>query len=129
MAGNSNTMVAANGATLTSRLAGSESAEGAVKGNLRYIRAGELKKSGVTGLVVEGIYEGTIANEMSGKNDYKIREANGDLAIINNTASLSNQMADLELGSYVAIKYAGTTVIKNGPRKGKEAHQFNVFSE
>lgn len=126
MAGTNNTMVAANGSTLTSRLADS-SAD--FSGNLRYIRAKELKESGVTGLVVEGIFEGTIANEMSGKNDYKIREANGDLAIINNTASLSNQMGELELGAYVAIKYNGTTVIKNGPRKGKEAHQFNVFAE
>jgi len=120
------TMASADGRTLTSKLSGSGEQS---RGELRFIRAKELKEAGTLGLIVEGIYEGPLANDMTGKNDFKVREANGNLAILNSTASLSNQMSDLDIGSYVAIQYNGTTVIKSGPRKGKEAHQFNVFAE
>ena len=128
--GAAQTIMSKDGKILTSQLEGKGAGAGN-NGKVRFVRASELRKDPASkgSLVAEGIYEGLVPNEMTEKNDFKVREADGTLVILNNTASLANQLSNLELGSYVAIQYNGTTVIKSGARKGKEAHQFNVFAE
>jgi hypothetical protein len=97
------------------------------KGNLRFVRPSKLAEAGTTGVVAQGIYEGAIPNQFDeGKNDFKVREDNGDLAILNSTGSLASQMARVEVGSYVRISYLGKQTMSKGKMAGKQAHSFIV---
>jgi len=97
------------------------------KGELRFIRPSKLAAEGVTGVVAQGIYEGAIPNQFDeGKNDFKVREDNGDLLILNSTGSLASQMARVEVGSYVRITYLGKQTMTKGKMAGKQSHGFVV---
>lgn len=96
-------------------------------GNITYIRAKELAETGKTGVVAEGIYEGTQPNNFDDtKNDYKVRLEDGTLAILNRTGSLDNQLRQVAAGTYVRINYNGMETIKSGRMQGKSAHSFIV---
>lgn len=101
--------------------------EGAQQGNLIIVRPSELAKNGTTGVVAEGIYEGSMPNKFDEtKLDYKIRAENGDLYILNSSGSLASQLAKVTEGSLVLVEYSGKNEIKKGPRKGTSAHSFRV---
>lgn len=95
--------------------------------SIRFIRAKELSEAGTTGVVVQGIYEGTLPNKFDeNKPDYKIRQDDGVLAILNSTGSLAKQMAKVAEGSYVQVQYLGMQPIKSGKMAGKLSHSFIV---
>lgn len=96
-------------------------------GNVTYIRPKTLSEEGTTGVVAEGIYEGTVPNNFdSAKNDFKVRLEDGTLAILNSSGSLANQLNKVATGSYVRINYNGMQPMKSGKMAGKLAHAFIV---
>jgi hypothetical protein len=96
-------------------------------GNIKYIRPSLLAAEGITGVVAEGIYEGTVPNNFDkNKNDYRILAADGSLTILNSTGSLANQLARVSTGSFVRVTYNGMEKIKKGNMAGKKAHAFLV---
>lgn len=98
-------------------------------GKLNIVRPSELAKSGFTGLVVEGVYEGSVTNKFNPeKLDYKIRSENGDLTIINETGSLRKQMDKVSTGTLVQINYSGKKKINSGKLAGKSVHAFEVLA-
>ena len=100
---------------------------GSTDGNITYIRAKELAEAGTTGVVAEGIYEGTLPNNFDeSKSDYKVRLSDGTLAVLNSTGSLANQLGKVATGSYVRVNYNGMDAIKSGRMAGKKAHNFIV---
>lgn len=114
-------------ATFTPVLGGASS-EQANQGKLNIVRPSELAKSEFTGLVVEGIYEGSVANKFDEtKLDYKVRSENGDLTIINETGSLRRQMNEVSIGTLIQIEYQGKVKITKGALAGKSAHRFTVL--
>ena len=113
------TFKSVNGKDLTAKLEG--------QGNLRFIRPKELADAGTTGVVAEGIYEGSQPNSFdTTKSDYKIRLDNGDLVIINSSGSLAAQMAKVAVGAFVQVTYLGMKVLTQGKMKGKNSHSFVV---
>lgn len=92
-------------------------------GNVNYIRPKALAEEGTTGVVVEGVYEGTIPNKFDNtKNDYKVIDGEGTLNILNSCGSLNYQLGKVASGSYVRISYKGMEKLKSG----KDAHAFIV---
>jgi hypothetical protein len=113
--------------TFRSVLGGGEESTTGTGGNVKFIRAKELAASGITGVVAEGIYEGTIPNNFDEtRSDYKVRLNDGSIAILNSTGSLKNQLSQVSPGSYVRINYKGLETMKKGRMAGKEAHAFLV---
>jgi hypothetical protein len=113
--------------TFRSVLGGGE-AEAGTGGNIKFIRPKELAAGGVTGVVAEGIYEGTIPNNFDNtREDYKVRQNDGTLIILNSTGSLRNQLSQVAAGSYVRVNYKGMEKMKSGRMAGKEAHSFEVL--
>lgn len=99
-------------------------------GNIKYIRAAELSEQNITGVVAEGIYEGTLPNRFDeGKSDFKVKSTDGTLLVLNHAGSLANQLNRVSAGSYVRISYAGKQPMKKGKMAGKLAHSFNVEVE
>lgn len=99
-------------------------------GNIKYIRASELADNNVTGVVAEGIYEGTLPNRFDeNKTDFKIKAIDGGVLVLNHTGSLANQLNRVSAGSYVRISYAGKQAMKKGKMAGKLAHSFIVEVE
>lgn len=101
---------------------GSNSADGKP---IRFIRPGELAESGTTGLILEGIYLGPVANEMTGKDDYKF-ETDDELVVINGNGSLRYKLNLINVGDLVQISYLGKEKLTKGAKAGKSAHSFNV---
>lgn len=98
------------------------------EGGLEFIRPAELAKEGVTGVILEGEFQGTIPNHFDeSKNDFKFRTDEGKTVIINHTGSLAYQLKEVEPGSIVQIEYKGKEALKSGKMKGKLAHQFGVL--
>lgn len=96
-------------------------------GSIRFVRPKALADDGTTGVVAEGIYEGTVPNTFEPtRNDFKVREEGGDLVILNATGSLSQQMGKVAQGSYVRISYSGMKKLTQGKLKGKSVHNFLV---
>jgi len=99
----------------------------ASKGGITFVRPKELAENGTTGVVAEGIFEGTVPNNFDEtKSDFKVRKDNGDLIILNSAGSLASQLAKVAPGSYVRITYAGMKPMLKGKMKGKSAHSFIV---
>lgn len=97
------------------------------KGSVTFIRPKALADDGVTGVVAEGIYEGTVANTYEPtRNDFKVRDEAGNLIILNATGSLTQQMGKVAQGSYVRISYSGMKKLTQGKLKGKSVHNFLV---
>lgn len=96
-------------------------------GGITFIRPKELADAGTTGVVAEGIYEGTLPNNFDeNKSDYKVRQDDGTLVILNSCGSLATQLAKVSEGSYVQITYLGMKPLTQGKMKGKSAHSFIV---
>lgn len=89
------------------------------------IRPSELAKAGKTGTVAQGVLEKTAPNKFNPANkDYFIRAADGTLYIINETASLKEQLGqDGVVGMNVRIEYNG----KKPTKSGKTFHDFSCF--
>lgn len=94
-------------------------------GELIIVRPSELAKQGKTGTVAQGILEKTAPNKFNPANkDYFIRGADGSLTIINETASLKEQLGqEGVVGMNVRIEYNGKKPTKNG----KTYHDFSCF--
>ncbi len=100
----------------------------APKGNLSFVRPAQLAKDGVTGVVAQGIYEGTLENKFdAGKPDFKVRDDAGNLIILNSAGSLAKQLNRVAVGSYVQIIYKGKTEMTQGKMAGKQSHSFVVL--
>lgn len=103
--------------------------QGTLKGELIILRPSKLAEDGVTGVVAEGTYEGSMPNKFNADQlDYKIRAANDDLYIINGTGGLKQQLAKVAVGTLVQIQYNGKTKIAKGKMAGKLAHSFVVLT-
>jgi hypothetical protein len=99
-------------------------------GNIKYIRASELSENNVTGVVAEGIYEGTLPNRFDeAKSDFKVKSIDGGTLVLNHAGSLANQLNRVTPGSYVRISYSGKQPMKKGKMAGKLAHSFIVEVE
>lgn len=83
-------------------------------------------KSLMKGDVVQGAYVGTEDNKFGGKN-YKLRTTSG-IEVLNGSGSLTKQIEDAnpKAGDILRVTYEGSTLIKDGKWKGKEAHQYKV---
>jgi hypothetical protein len=98
--------------------------------NVTYIRPSALAEEGTTGVITEGIYEGTVPNNFDEtKSDYKVRLEDGTLAVLNHSGSLANQLNRVGTGTYVRISYNGKQPMKSGKMAGKLAHAFIVEVE
>lgn len=100
----------------------------ASQGELVIVRPSELAKTGTTGVVATGTYEGAKPNKFNAAiSDYFIRGANNALIIINSTASLKEQLGQLAAdgsdNAEVEVVYNGKTKTKDG----KDYHNFEVF--
>ena len=79
------------------------------------------------GLVVEGIYEGSIQNKFNEtKLDYKVRGGDDILVILNSTASLARQLAEVKVGELIQIKYNGRKQIKRKTGGMADMHDYQV---
>lgn len=100
----------------------------AVEGkSLTFIKPSKLAEENVTGTILEGVFVAAIDNQMTGKQDYKFELADGNLVVLNGAGNLGYQMKSVTPGSLTRIDYLGKSVIKSGPREGKEAHGFKVM--
>lgn len=100
----------------------------AVEGKqLTFIKPSKLAEENVRGTIIEGVYLAAVPNDMTGKDDYKFELESGDLVILNGAGNLGYQMKNVTVGSLTRIDYLGKSVIKSGPREGKEAHGFKVM--
>ena len=99
-------------------------------GNITYIRPKELSDNGTTGVVAEGIFQGTLPNRFDdSKSDFKLEGEDGAITILNHAGSLANQLKNVSPGSYVRINYKGKQPMKSGTMAGKLAHAFLVEVE
>lgn len=88
----------------------------------------ELIKSGKTGVLAEGVYEGFKPNKFNtAKNDYFIRGTDDKLYIINESASVREQFAQLDGIPSVKVKlvYSG----KKNTKAGRQYHDFELFAD
>jgi hypothetical protein len=96
--GNENAEAGSEGRTIKT-VNGKTLSEGPSKGGITFIRPKELAANGTTGVVAEGIYEGTVPNNFDdAKADYKVRKDNGDLVILNSAGSLIVFCHQLNIG-------------------------------
>lgn len=100
-------------------------AKAAPEGALVIIRPSELAKEGKTGTVAQGVLEKTAPNKFNpNSKDYFIRGADGTLFILNETASIKEQLGqDGVIGMNVRVEYNGKKPTKNG----KTYHDFACF--
>jgi hypothetical protein len=96
-------------------------------GTIRFVRPKLLAEEGTTGIVAQGVYQGTVANNFDdAKEDYKVLDDNGNTIILNSAGSLASQLKRVKVGSYVRISYLGMKPMTKGKMKGKDAHSFIV---
>lgn len=125
--GAGNTGLSGNAGRVFKTVNGKETGGDQKLGELNFVRFGQLAEQGITGVVAEGIFEGTVANRFDDqKLDYKIRKENGDLTIVNSAGSLASQMKRVAQGSYVRITYKGKQPAKSGKYAGKPTHSVIV---
>jgi len=99
-------------------------------GNVTYIRPKELAEAGTTGVVAEGIFQGSVPNRFDEtKSDFKLEMEDGSITILNHAGSLANQLKRVTPGAYVRINYNGMQPMKSGKLAGKSAHAFVVEVE
>lgn len=83
----------------------------------------KLIKEGKTGVVAEGIYEGFRPNKHNAaKNDYLVRGADDTLFIIDESASVREQFAQLD-----GLPSVKVTLVFNGKKTTKSGRQFLDF--
>lgn len=98
----------------------------ALGGNgVRFIRPSLLAEEGIRGVVAEGYFDGTLPNEMTGKNDFKVVADDGQTIVINHTGHLASLIERMEVveGNYLRVSYLGKDKIK---KTGKEFHKFKL---
>lgn len=99
-------------------------------GDLNFVNFKKLAEAGTTGIVAEGIYVGTSANQFDPeKPNFKLQTADGGVTIVNAAGSLSSQMSKIPTGTYVAIDYQGMEKMEKGKYKGKSVHKIIVLRE
>ncbi len=107
---------------------------GAPMGPLVIVKAKELAANGTTGVVAEGIYEGTKSKpagvSKAGKKygpstEYRIRGADDTLYILNETKAIKEQLSQLsaEDNAKVRVVYNGKVATKGG----NDYHDFEIF--
>lgn len=89
-------------------------------------QVGKSQESVLAGAKIKGVLVGTLKNEMTNKEDFIIRRAEGPDLVVPNSGNLAYRMQNVELGTPVIIEYLGKRVIEEGKMKGKESHNFNV---
>lgn len=118
-AGTTRTMVSANGKPLTQ----------GERPELKFINFKKLNDAGTTGVVAEGIYEGSRVVEggpYGPKTEYSIRAEDGTLQIVSEAGSLKRQMSKIKTGKFVQVSYFGKETMEDGPRKGQLSHKVIV---
>lgn len=99
-------------------------------GDTTFISPSKLNKEGRTGIIAQGIYRGS--QEVEGKYgtqlNHQIEGMNGKKMVINGAGNLQAQLSFKKVseGTPVQITYNGKIPMKDGPRKGTEAHNFTV---
>lgn len=97
------------------------------KSSLEFIRPSELAKNEITGVILEGTYEGAIESKFDEeKMDFKFMTDEGKTVIVNHSGSLAYQINKIKVGDYVQLSYLGKKEITKGKLKGKSAHQFEL---
>lgn len=109
---------------------------GVGNGTMKIVRGSKLitisngEKSSVpleSGTVLTGIFNGSTPNKFEeDRVDYTLREEDGTLVILAQTAALKQQLDDVNVGELVQITYKGKREItrKNGAKA--EMHDFAV---
>lgn len=98
-----------------------------IGGETTYIRPKQLAEQNFSGVLLEGIYEGTVPdNYDNSKNNFKFTDLNGKSVIINGTGSLAKQLSNVDEGAAVQIEYKGMQKIEKGKMAGKQAHAWVV---
>lgn len=96
-------------------------------GDIEFIRAKDLQP----GQAFEGIFDGTIKNQMSDKFDFKLLvnlpDGRQKTQVINAAGNLTYKMSSVNQGELVRIVYQGQSPIKKGKWAGKMSHTFVVF--
>ena len=98
------------------------------QGKITVVRASKLEESNTTGIVAAGILEKIEPNKFNPeKNDYFIRGTDDTLYILNDTATLKQQLGQPGiLGMKVEVHYNGKKSSKK--KGGKDFHDFEVFA-
>ncbi len=99
------------------------------QGALKVIRASKLEAAGFSGTVASGVLEKIEPNKFNPeKSDYFIRGIDNTLYIINETASLKQQLGQPGvLGMVVEVKYNGKKESKK--KGGKAYHDFDCYAK
>ncbi len=101
-------------------------------GKLVIIRAGSIVENKTKtpldlGLVVEGRYEGAVANKFNPENlDYRVRAEDGTLFILASCANLKRDFAKVSEGELIQVQYNGKREMK-GKNAGKSVQDFKVL--
>lgn len=92
-------------------------------GGVTFIRPSQLALENKTGVILEGIYTGSVPNQLDdSKLDYAFTDSSGNRVILNGSASVARQMEKVQPSELVQIEYLGKRATKNG----KSAHNFIV---
>lgn len=99
----------------------------ATDGAVKIVRPSALAKEGITGIVAEGVLEKTEPNKFNpASKDYFIRGSDNTLYILNETASIKEQLGQPGvIGLKVRVEYNGKVDTKNK----KTYHDFSCFAE
>jgi hypothetical protein len=87
-----------------------------------YFRANQMEP----GQKIKGKYLGTAQGKFT--KEHRIAVSAQSTAVLNGTKQLDGLMELVVPGSEIEVVYQGTTELKSGPNKGKNAHNFDVFS-
>lgn len=95
---------------------------------LTFIKPAELNKLGKTGIIVEGLFVGTMPNQYDeNKPSYKIEQEDGSIIVLNSGGNLKARMTGIETGTLVQVSYNGMAKLTKGKFAGKDVHQFEVL--
>jgi hypothetical protein len=120
---------------------------GSTDQSIVFVKPADLSRANFTGILVEGEFVESLPNQYDdSKLDFKIiadtktkivgvdkdedryeREiGEGTTVVVNGAGNLNFVMKNVGPGDLCQIAYNGKVVIQGGPRKGKEAHNFEV---
>lgn len=114
---------ASNSTEGSERVFNRSSADAGSAVGIEFIRPSRLAESKKTGVVLEGYFEGTVPNQLTGKEDFKFTKEDGGAAVINHSGHLAALMKALKVenGNYVRVSYLGKE-----DYKGKPSHRFQL---
>lgn len=97
-----------------------------IAGRKKYIKAKDLQEG-------ETAIAGWLVRISLGRYGevYEFETATGEILAINRTGHLKHLMdqADLPVGTYVEIVYVGMEKLESGNMKGRDAHQFKLYTD